>query len=509
MLRIARWCIVAAGSVVVCLGVVAALASRTPVMRDQFVSALSSRLNADVELGGFAVSAFPALSVDGDHLVVRPRGRRDVPPLIAIGRFHADAGLVGLFSTRRRFRTVHLDGLEITIPPDDGSEARRPELGGVAESRAIIDLVLSHDAKLTILPGQPGKEPKVFFIRDLTLTDVGFDRAMPFNARLTNPTPRGDIDASGTFGPWRASHPGQTPVAGRYSFKNVDLGTIEGIGGTLESTGAFTGVLQRIGVQGTTTTPDFSLDVGGSPLPLSTRFDATVDGMSGDTILNTVDARLGRTPIVARGAIVRRPGVTGRTVELDARIDAGRIEDALDLAVNSPKPLLTGSMDLTTTILLPPGEASVSDRLRLDGRFSLTKGRFEGPVQQKLVALSRRGRGLDPGDPAGRVLSDLRGAFRLRSGLLSFSRLAFRVPGALVRVKGAYGLRTQALDFTGELRMTATVSQAAGGWKSVLLKPFDPLFRKDGAGAVVPIRITGSRENPDVALDYRRVLKRH
>jgi hypothetical protein len=59
------------------------------------------------------------------------------------------------------------------------------------------------------------------------------------------------------------------------------------------------------------------------------------------------------------------------------------------------------------------------------------------------------------------------------------------------------------------VRMHATVSQAAGGGvKSVLLKVVDPLFRRDGAGAVLPIRIRGSRNEPKFGLDFRRALKR-
>ena len=34
------------------------------------------------------------------------------------------------------------------------------------------------------------------------------------------------------------------------------------------------------------------------------------------------------------------------------------------------------------------------------------------------------------------------------------------------------------------------------GTKSILLKPLDPFFEKKGYGAVLPISITGTRENP-------------
>ena len=40
------------------------------------------------------------------------------------------------------------------------------------------------------------------------------------------------------------------------------------------------------------------------------------------------------------------------------------------------------------------------------------------------------------------------------------------------------------------------------GWKSVLLKPVDPLFKKDGAGTEVPIKISGTKSEPHIGLDF-------
>ena len=43
----------------------------------------------------------------------------------------------------------------------------------------------------------------------------------------------------------------------------------------------------------------------------------------------------------------------------------------------------------------------------------------------------------------------------------------------------------------GNLAMQAGISHAATGFKSALLKPFDPFFKKGGAGAIVPVRVSG------------------
>jgi hypothetical protein len=52
--------------------------------------------------------------------------------------------------------------------------------------------------------------------------------------------------------------------------------------------------------------------------------------------------------------------------------------------------------------------------------------------------------------------------------------------------------------------MQATVSQMVGGWKGILLKPADRFFKKNGAGAEVPIHINGTRDNPKFGLGTNR-----
>jgi hypothetical protein len=57
--------------------------------------------------------------------------------------------------------------------------------------------------------------------------------------------------------------------------------------------------------------------------------------------------------------------------------------------------------------------------------------------------------------------------------------------------------------------MEATISEAAGsgGIKGFLLKAIDPIFRKKGAGALVPIKVRGTRDKPEFGLDVGRVFR--
>ncbi len=136
------------------------------------------------------------------------------------------------------------------------------------------------------------------------------------------------------------SCPGDTPVLGSYRFDKADLGPFPGIAGVLSSTGEFKGQLNKLEVGGETTTPDFSLDNVGKPVPLRTDFSATVDGTNGDTLLHPVHTLLGESVIVASGSVEKVPK-KGHDILLEVTTPRARIEDILQLAINSDRPFLS------------------------------------------------------------------------------------------------------------------------------------------------------------------------
>ena len=509
-LRLVRWFIAIVGGALVALWITLTVVSRAPILQSKLVEALNDKLDADVELESFQVRNFPVLRITGDNLKLRLKQQQNPTPFIEVRHFDVSGGLFGLLRRQRRFSTVDLSGLRITIPPrtPDDKEAGKNATDTVV-GPVLIDRVEAKDAQLIIVPRDPRKEPKVWAIHNLQLESVGFNRTMPFIATLTNPIPAGEIATTGTFGPWVKTSPGLTPVAGKYSFDHADLNTIKGIGGILHSTGQFSGHLEEIDVRGTTTTPDFTIDVGGTPLPLTTTFHAVVDGTNGNTYLKEVDGKLAETAIKAAGAIESQPGVKGRTVKLDVKIIEGRIEDVLKLAVRAKNPVMLGGIALQAALLLPPGDAKVVDRLQLNGRFALEHAVFtDRGVQEKLAELSRRAQGKKPDEPIGKFASNMSGHFVMRGGTIRFDPLEFDLPGASVQLTGVYGLRSQQLDFSGTLAMEATISKAAGGGiKGFFLKAIDPIFKKQGKGAVVPITIKGAREEPKFGVDWGKVFK--
>lgn len=508
---------------------------RSDVLKQRIIATLAARLNSDVALDDLSLRIYPRLHVEGKGLSIRDRRRADVPPLIAVKGFSVEADLVGLW--RKRVAHVELRGLDISIPPDDDSDddddAKKPrsphrlhESGGavattgasadkptttpVIQNGVVIDTLDSKNARLIIIPRKPGKAPKTWDIHSLTMHRVGADQAMPFKATLTNAVPPGEILTDGNFGPWNTENPGRTPLAGSFTFDKADLSVFEGIGGTLSSRGSFGGSLDYIDVNGETRTPDFVLEIGGHPFELGTQYHAIVDGTNGDTRLEQIDAHFLNTTLIAKGAVLDGPpGTHGRTVALDVTIPKGRIEDIMRMAVKQQTAPMIGAMQLSTKFLLPPGKSDVVDRLRLNGQFSLSGATFTNrTVQAKIVELSRRGRGKPEATAQESIASDFKGKFVLDGASLTLKDLMFAVPGAQVRLDGAYALKKEVLAFKGNLLLDAKVSQTVSGWKSLLLKIADPLFRRDGGGSSIPIKIEGTRDDPKFGLDMSRVFKR-
>lgn len=366
----------------------------------------------------------------------------------------------------------------------------------------LIQELVADDTQLVIVPKDEAKAPHVFEIHHLLMNHVGLHRAASFIAQLTNPKPPGEIDSSGSFGPWNAAEPGQTPLSATYTFAKADLGVFKGISGILSSSGQFDGILDRIEIQGKTETPDFTVTSGGHPVALHTQFSATVDGMNGDTFLHPVSAQFLNSFVVANGGVVQTPGKQGRDIKLDVTVEKGRIEDMLALAVKADKPLMIGPVKFKTKFYLPHGKGDIAERLRLNGIFQVRDAEFTSPeVRAKLGALSRKAKGKPNDKQKGSSVTTLRGQFALGNRTITLRRANFAIPGASFAFDGTYAIANEALDFHGILRMSAKLSQTMTGFKSFLLKPVDPFFRKDHA-TQLPIKISGTRGKPSFGLDF-------
>jgi hypothetical protein len=384
--------------------------------------------------------------------------------------------------------------------PDDSKRRGQPRLG------ITVDTIECTDAKVVIETSAPGKKPLEFAISRLVLRDVGAMQPLNYEAMLVNPKPVGNVRSTGHFGPWRDDNPRDTPLDGSYEFTHADLSSIHGIGGMLSSTGRFGGTLGKIAVEGVTDTPDFRLDVSDHAMALHTEFRTVVDGTTGDTWLNAVKARVGRSELTAAGAVTRSRAVPGHTVDLRVVMEKGRIEDMLALGLKANPTFMRGALALKMHTLIPPGPVSVARKMRLEGTFAIRGAEFnDSQMQQKVDAMSMRAQGkpkLANAQDAEVVASSMSGRFSQADAVVDVSELHYEMPGAQVQMEGRVELMGSTFEFHGKVRTEATASQMTTGWKSLLLSPFDGLLKKNGAGLELPIKVTGTRSTYDLRLNF-------
>lgn len=484
-----------------------------PMLRAQAIQYMQDSFHSEVEIGALRINR-PKLSmiqillrhgrgaivsVEGQGISMRFGGDRSRPPLFAIKKLFFTVDLEVLVAPKKSVNLVSIDGMEINVPPKD----ERPDLKAdeKANSGVVFQNVQMRNVVLSLLPKDSGKPPLRFNIARLHLESVGSNSAARYDADLTIPKPPGIVKSNGDFGPWNTSVPGDTPLKGDYTFDNADLGIFTGIAGTLSSKGTFEGALNSVNVRGKADVPNFQLKMGGSPLPLSTSFDALVDGTNGNTVLQPVRATLGHTNFTTAGAVIKNAEYSKRSINLEVSMPNGNMSDLLRLAMKGP-PFMEGLMTMKSSIDLPPLSSTVKKKLVLDGTFDVHGAKFlKSTIQDQIDQLSRRGQGQPKNADIDQVISTMQGAFHLENQLMTFRSLAFEVPGADVSVTGNYDMAADMLDFHGALKLDAKLSQTMTGWKRWLLKPADPFFAKNGAGTFLKIKIEGTSHQPKFGLD--------
>jgi len=515
-----RWLQTLAALLVVaalCFAVAATYIARhaEPLLRRSVVESLEAKFHSPVELDHLSISLLNGVEVRGQGLRIlnlagpsQPDAVAGAPPMLSVDHFLFRTSLHDLVLLREHIARVDVDGLELHVPPDH--HGLMPQSNS---NKPRIDLTVGEihceRVKLVIETTKPGKVPMVFDIVDLVLRNAGAGRSMTYVGKIINPKPVGVVREVGHFGPWESADPRSTPIDGDYSFEHADLSTIKGIGGTLSSTGHFYGELGHVTIDGTTQTPDFTLDVSDHSEPLQTRFHAIVDGTSGDTTLAPVWATLQHSQFTAAGTVVNIRG-QGHDIALDISMPKGRIEDLLQLGMKTEPPVMRGIVTMKARLHIPPGKVRVAQKLGLAGNLSIQNVEFNNAhVQDRVDGLSLRAQG-KPKDVKGaetdnrpEVSSQMDVTFSLSNALMTMNSLKYQIPGAKVTMDGVYSMDGNLFEFKGHVRTDAMASQMVTGWKSALLTPFDPLFRRGGAGLELPISVSGTKGDVHFGLAMR------
>jgi hypothetical protein len=495
------------------VGVVISVRNLEPRLREWVTSTLGRSLQSEVSLESIRLSWLP-LRLHARGLTVRHHGRTDIPPLLAVSSFSVDLRPTDLWNST--VEHVAVEGLEINFPPKDESGKRPlpslPNDDGTDRNHGddglIVKRLTASNTRLAIIPRHNDKNPKVWDIFELDMRNLGGAEPATFTAALVNPIPYGRIESTGTFGPWNSSEPGASPITGEYTFA-ADLGTINGLAGDLNAVGTMGGTIERIKTKGETRTPHFRLtELKGSALPLQTSYDATVDGTKGDVDLHRVDVQLGKSHFHAKGTVEGTRGVKGKRIAVNVKSDNADLAELLRFVTDGPKAPASGRLVIDTAFDLPQGDAPVLRRMELEGSIHARRVQFSNDgVQDKIDELSRRAQGRPADASIDDVASEMTTSFALRDGVLTYSGLSFNVTGARVQLAGTHSLRTRSVNLAGEVLLNATVSQTQTGVKRWLLKPIDPLFRKQQAGTRLVIKVEGTQDQPKIALDLGKTLK--
>ncbi len=436
---------------------------------------------------------FPHPGFVAEGITLRRNSAPNLPPVGTVTHLRVEGRWMDLLLLRDRVHLVSADGLHVIIPPA-GSAANKEDFPAGSSSDftgppTVVEQLDLQNATLDLLRIGGGRY--TFPIRRLLIGNLHQGETISYSLDMQNAQPSGRIQAHGSFGPLLAGKLEATPVTGDFTLTGVNLSEIHGLHGTFSAAGHFQGRLDEIEGSAQSSTPDFSVATGRRTL-VEAALSCAVNGLNGDITLHAVDVHTGSSVIHAEGNIAGSPKVTG----VDLFVEKGRVEDLL-------RPFLTSETPVTGPVLLH-GHANLAgatgasffERLTMNGAFTVPGERFtDTATERNLTAFSQRAQGMKTADDSGAqpvVLPNVAATVSVRDGTATMSPLMVRMPGAAVRLKGAFDLQNQNVRLTGDVRMQSDVSHVTTGFKAILLKPLAPFFKKDGAGAVVPIAITGT-----------------
>ena len=245
-------------------------------------------------------------------------------------------------------------------------------------------------------------------------------------------------------------------------------------------------------------------ELDGASLPLQTSYDAVVDGTKGDVELKRVDVTLGSSKFVVAGVVEGTKGIKGKRVVVNVKSQNANLGELLRFVSKAAQPAAQGTLVIDAALDLPQGKQRVLERVSLEGSVRAERVKFtKDAVQDKIDELSRKGQGRPTDESIDEVASKMATKFALRDGVFTYQGLSFVVQGASVKMDGTHSLRSKSVDLSGVVLLDATVSQTQTGFRSWLLKPFDPLFRKNGAGTRLVITVAGTQDQPKIGLQTR------
>jgi hypothetical protein len=231
------------------------------------------------------------------------------------------------------------------------------------------------------------------------------------------------------------------------------------------------------------------------PVHIASRYQATVDALTGNAELSEVTAHFNRTTVSASGTVSSNPNPKGKTLTLDMSVHDGRLEDLLSLFSSAPTPGMSAAIDMRGRFIIPPGTPDFLTKLRVNGEFSLRHALFINPNSQTpLDRLSASAEGEpkrqereDPQLAAGIAHANV----TAKNGIATLQNVVFSYPGIQGHLAGTFTLHDKQVHLNGLFETQGKLADTSSGLKALILKALGPLWPKAGSVKSIPFTISG------------------
>jgi hypothetical protein len=500
--KLRRWHIAVAGIVSVALVAgVSFVVQNWPYRHRKIQPLLEDVFGSQVTMAHYHRTYFPHPGFMATDLVLRRKSAPNQPPIGSVRTLFVQGTWIDLLLLRQRVQRVEMTGVHLELPPP-GSHAAQEDFppgssGDFTGPDTAIGRLEIHSSSLDVLKTGGGRIS--FPIEQLVIERLQKGSPLRYTVDMENPIPHGHIHATGNFGPLSAPNIESTNVSGQFTFTSVQLHDVGNVSGTLFGWGRFQGPLASIRAEAETSTPDFAVN-GGKPTAVEGRLQCLINGLNGDVAYQAMNVRIGASEILVSGST---QGTPKKSTALDVSVPKGRAEDLLRPFMARPVPV-TGLVALHAHAVLAPSNEGDGfwQRLRVDGAFDVPAERLANPQMAKSLSdFSQRAQGQQPSSDDTDAVNEVSGTVSIRDEIASTHALKFRVAGAHANLNGTFAFHTSQVHLTGNLAMESDLSHATTGFKSFLLKPLSPFFKKKKAGAVLPIAVTGTSGHYSISED--------
>ncbi len=458
---------------------------------------------------------FPHPGFVADGVTFWRNGHNGEPPLAQVDHLHVVGTWSGLLFTPHTLYQIWLRGVRVRIvlpsarngssAEQRGGEARAEMDTGRAQSQPAarpskltqptpselhVETIVANGATLDIL--QKGKTSLHFVFETLQIHNVHAGEPLTFFTRARLPRLRAVVAANGTLGPLRPGHYAEMAVQGGFSIGGVDLSRVSSLGGNASASGHYSGRVDQIVVQGKLAIPNFH--VGQAHVErLDAAYNVTVRVPQGEVDVARAKVQLAGSTITANATIGGNPKIA----RVNFATTDGNLQRLLEV-VEKDTPTVAGTASFTAQAQFGAGPEPFLKRLRLQGRAAVQDVTFvQSGTQQKVDAFSARVRKQKTREK-GTVTAAATAETTFRNGIASFREVRVTLPGAAAQLAGTFNLLNLRVNLTGKATMQRDLSNALTGWKRWLAVPLDPFFKHGKQGAIVPIAITGTAQNPKI-----------